>query len=149
MLFRILRESFLRGKRRKLVAITAITLGTGIATGLLSVAVNIGDKISRELKRYGANLILLPQADALPLEVAGVDYSALLNGGYLNEADLPKIKETFWRHNIIGFAPQLPMRVALVASPQRREAVTLVGTWFDLPELPSHDELRFGDRDTP
>jgi putative ABC transport system permease protein len=142
MLLRILRESFLRGKRRKLIAITAITLGAGIATGLLNVAVNIGDKISRELKRYGANLILLPQADALPLEVAGVDYSALLNGGYLNEADLPNIKETFWRHNVIGFAPELPVRVALVVSQQQHESVTLVGTWFDKP-MPLKEQPQF------
>lgn len=142
MLFRILRESLWRGKRRKLIAITAITLGTGIATGLLSVAVNIGDKISRELKRYGANLILLPQADALPLEVAGVDYSALLTGGYLNEADLPKIKETFWRHNIVGFAPELQIRALVVAPAQLHEPVTLVGTWFD-KALPLKEQPAF------
>ena len=130
MLFRILRESFIRGKRRKIIAVTAITLGTGIATGLLSVAINIGDNISRELKRYGANLILLPQEDALPLEIAGVDYSALLQGGYLNEADLPRIKETFWRHNIVGFVPELPARVSLISS-SNRETVTMIGTWFD------------------
>jgi len=147
MLFRILRESFFRGKRRKIIAVTAITLGTGIATGLLSVAVNIGDKISRELKRYGANLILLPQADALPLEIAGVDYSSLLTGGYLNEADLPKIKETFWRHNIVGFVPELPMRVAMITPAQHREPATLVGTWFDksLP-LKEQPEFRTGLR---
>ncbi len=142
MLFRILSESFIRGKRRKLIALTAITLGTGIATGLLSVAVNIGDKISRELKRYGANLILLPQEDTLPMEVAGVDYSALLTGGSLNESDLPRIKETFWRHNIIGFVPELQARAALVTSPQDRHAVTLVGAWFD-QAMPLKDQPDF------
>jgi putative ABC transport system permease protein len=131
MLLRILRESLIRRKRRKLIALTAITLGTGIATGLLSVAVNIGDKISRELKRYGANLILLPQEDTLPMEIAGVDYSALLTGGSLKESDLPQIKEIFWRHNILGFVPELQARAAFVVLPQKRELLTLVGTWFD------------------
>jgi putative ABC transport system permease protein len=131
MLFRILRESFLRGKRRKFIALIAITLGAGITTGLLSVAVNIGDNISRELKRYGANLILLPQEDTLPMEVAGVDFSALLTGGSLNEADLPQIKEIFWRHNILGFVPELQTRATLVAPQQNGELFTLVGTWFD------------------
>jgi putative ABC transport system permease protein len=59
MLLRILRESFLRDKRRKFIAVIAIALGAGLATGLLNVAVHIGDKISLELKRYGANLVLL------------------------------------------------------------------------------------------
>lgn len=131
MLLRILRESLIRGKRRKLIALTAITLGAGIATGLLSVAVNIGDKISRELKRYGANLILLPQEDTLPMEIAGVDYSALLTGGSLDESALPQIKEIFWRHNILGFVPELQARAAFAGSPQKQELLTLVGTWFD------------------
>jgi putative ABC transport system permease protein len=142
MLFRILRESFLRGKRRKIIAVTAITLGTGIATGLLSVAVNIGDKISRELKRYGANLILLPREDTLPLEVGGVDYSSLLTGSYLNESDLPRIKEIFWRHNIVSFAPELQARVTLVSSPSNRESITVIGTWFD-KALPLADQPDF------
>jgi putative ABC transport system permease protein len=141
MLFRILRESFIRGKRRKIIAVTAITLGAGIATGLLSVAVNIGDKIRRELKRYGANLILLPQEDNLPLEVAGIDYSALLTGGSLDESELPRIKEIFWRHNILGFVPELQTRVTLV-TPQHDEPVTLVGTWFD-KALPLNDQPNF------
>ncbi len=141
MLFRILRESFVRGKRRKIIAVTAITLGAGIATGLLSVAINIGDKISRELKRYGANLIVLPQENTLPLEVVGVDYSALLNGGSLDEAALPRIKEIFWRHNILGFVPELQARVTLV-TPPNAELVTVVGTWFD-KALPLIDQPSF------
>jgi len=142
MLFRILRESFLRRKRRKLIAVTAITLGAGIATGLLSVAVNIGDKINRELKRYGANLILLPQEDTLPLEIAGVDYSPLLANGYLDEADLPKIKETFWRHNIVGFAPELQTRATLIMPNSFGEIVTLIGAWFD-KALPLQEQPDF------
>ena len=142
MLFRILRESFFRGKRRKLIAVTAIALGTGIATGLFSVALNSGDKISRELKRYGANLIVLPQEDTLPLEVAGRDYSALLANGYLQEADLPRIKEMFWRHNIVGFVPELSARVALLRAPALPQPVTLTGTWFDRA-LPVQDQADF------
>jgi len=147
MLFRILRESFIRGKRRKIIAVTAIALGAGIATGLFSVAVNSGDKINRELKRYGANLIVLPQEDTLPLEIAGVDYSALLSNGYLDESHLPRIKETFWRHNIVGFVPELPSRVALILSPSNRQPVTLIGTWFDraLP-LKEQPDFRTGLR---
>lgn len=141
MLFRILRESFFRGKRRKLIAVTAIALGTGIATGLFSVALNSGDKINRELKRYGANLIVLPQEDSLPLEVAGFDYSALLANGYLQEADLPRLKATFWRHNIVGFVPELPARVELRTA-TAQQPVTLIGTWFDRA-LPVQDQPDF------
>jgi putative ABC transport system permease protein len=142
MLLRILRESFVRGKKRKIIAVTAITLGTGIATGLLSVAVNIGDKISRELRRYGANLILLPQEDALPVEVAGENYSDLLTGGFLSEADLPGLKQIFWRNNIVGFVPELWVHVKAITTRHQPETVTLVGVWFD-KSMPLSDQPDF------
>jgi len=50
MFGRLVYESFRRQKRRKLLAGVAITLGVGVATAMLAVATDIGDKISRELR---------------------------------------------------------------------------------------------------
>src|SRR5579871_3582124 len=50
-------------------------------------------KISRELRTYGANLIVTPQEDTLDLEIGGVNLKPPSDGAYLNEADLPKIKD--------------------------------------------------------
>ncbi len=61
----------------------------------------------------GANLLVTPQADALPLEIGGVDYRPVDSGAYLPEADLGKLKTIFWRNNIIGFAPSLDVPVEL------------------------------------
>ena len=49
MFLRLLYESFRRQKRRKLLAGLAIMLGVGVATAMIAVATDIGDKISREL----------------------------------------------------------------------------------------------------
>ncbi len=65
MFLRLLYESFRRQKRRKLLAGVAIMLGVGVATAMIAVATDIGDKISRELRTYGANLIVTPQEDTL------------------------------------------------------------------------------------
>ena len=51
------------------------------------------------------------------------------DGAFLNEADLPKIKGTFWHNNITGFAPMLPVNVTLRRDGQRK-IVTLLGTYF-------------------
>ena len=56
MFTRIIFESFRRQKRRKFLAGVAIALGVAVATAMIAVATNIGDKISRELRSYGANL---------------------------------------------------------------------------------------------
>src|ERR1700680_1607108 len=99
MFGRLVYESFRRQKRRKLLAGVAITLGVGVATAMIAVATDIGDKISRELRTYGANLIVTPQEDTLDVQIGGIDLKPPSDGAYLNEADLPKIRGTFWHHN--------------------------------------------------
>src|ERR1700719_2102893 len=128
MFLRLLYESFRRQKRRKLLAGVAIMLGVGVATAMIAVATDIGDKISRELRTYGANLIVTPQEDTLDLEIGGVDLKPPSDGTYLNEADLPKIKGMFWRNNIVGFAPMLPVSVGL--DDNDAKSLTLLGTYF-------------------
>src|SRR5919197_222621 len=108
MFARLLYESFRRQKRRKLLAGVAITLGVAIATAMIAVATDIGDKINRELRSYGANLLVTPQEDTIDVEIGGVSFKPPSDGSFLSEADLPKIKGTFWRHNILGFSPMLP-----------------------------------------
>jgi len=127
MFARLLYESFRRQKRRKLLAGIAITLGVAIATAMIAVATDIGDKINRELRSYGANLLISPQEDTLDVEIGGVNLKPPSDGNFLNEADLPKIKGTFWRNNILGFSPMLPVNVSLGSSGQQ---TTLVGTYF-------------------
>jgi putative ABC transport system permease protein len=126
MFARLVFESFRRQKRRKLLACAAIALGVSVATAMIAVATGIGDKVSRELRTYGANLIVTPQEDTLDLQIGGVDLKPPSDGAYLNEADLPNIKGMFWRNNIVGFAPMLPVNVTL---PDGNSA-TLLGTYF-------------------
>jgi putative ABC transport system permease protein len=139
MFGRLVYESFRRQKRRKLLAGVAITLGVGVATAMISVATDIGDKISRELRAYGANLVVTPQEDTLDVQIGGVDLKPPSDGAYLNEADLPKIKGMFWRNNIVGFAPMLPVSVQLGNS-DNAKSLTLLGTYFS-------KQLTFGKED--
>src|SRR5438132_7895400 len=125
MFVRLVYESFRRQTRRKVLAGVAITLGVGVATAMIGVATDIGDKINRELRRYGANLVVTPQEDTLDVEIGGVNLKPATDGAYLDEADLPKIKGMFWRNNIVGFAPMLPVTVNAGDS-----KLTLLGTYF-------------------
>ena len=138
MFGRLVYESFRRQKRRKLLAGVAITLGVGVATAMIAVATDIGDKISRELRTYGANLIVTPQEDTLDVQIGGVDLKPPSDGAYLNEADLPKIRGTFWHNNIVGFAPMLPVSVHV--NDDAAHNLTLLGTYFS-------KRLTFGKED--
>ncbi|MGH9498997.1 MAG: ABC transporter permease [Terriglobales bacterium] len=125
MFLRLVYESFRRQKRRKLLAGTAITLGVAVATSMIAVATDIGDRVSRELRAFGANLVVTPQEDTLDLQIAGVDLKPPSDGAYLNEADLPRIHGMFWHNNIVGFTPVLPVPVNVGG-----KNLTLLGTYF-------------------
>jgi putative ABC transport system permease protein len=142
MFLRLVYESFRRQKRRKLLAGVAITLGVGVATAMIAVATDIGDKVSRELRAFGANLIVTPQEDTLDLQIAGVDLKPASDGAYLNETDLPKIRGMFWHNNIVGFAPVLPVTVNLGGA----KIVTLVGTYFSRPMTFGKEQFQTGVR---
>jgi putative ABC transport system permease protein len=126
---RLVYESFRRQTRRKLLAGVAITLGVAVATAMIAVATDIGDKINRELRSYGANLVITPQEDTLDVEIGGLNLKPPSDGAFLSEADLPRIRGTFWHNNIVGFSPMLPVTVKVAGSSP--EEVTLLGTYFN------------------
>jgi putative ABC transport system permease protein len=123
MFARLVYESFRRQPRRKLLVAVAVTLGAAVSTAMIAIATDIGDKVSRELRTLGANLVVTPEEDTLDVQIGSVNLKPA--GAYLNEADLPKIKGIFWRNNITGFAPLLPVTVQTHAG-----EVTLLGTYF-------------------
>jgi len=129
MFVRLVYESFRRQKRRKVLAGAAITLGVTVATAMIAVATDIGDKINRELRTIGANLVVTPQEDSLDVEIGGVNLKPPTDGAFLDEADLPKIKGIFWHNNILGFSPVLPVDATIERNGQRMKA-TLLGTYF-------------------
>jgi putative ABC transport system permease protein len=137
MFLRLVSDSFARRPRHKLLTGAALALGMAVATAALSVALDVGDRLAREFRSLGANLLVTPQADSLPLEIGGVDYRPVNAGAYLPESDLGKLKTIFWRHNIVGFAPvlEVPIHTRILPKPISGSFVpslstTLIGTWF-------------------
>ena len=130
MFARLVRESFVKNPRRKVLTAAALMVGMAVATSTLTVALEAEDRLAREFQALGANLVVTPKADTLPLEVGGVDYRPVDEGSYLKEADLGKLKMIFWRNNILGFTPFLDVPAAANGKNE-----TLIGTWYqhDVP----------------
>jgi len=138
MFLRLIADSFTRRPRRKLLTAAALSLGMAVVTAALSVSLDVGDRLASEFRSLGANLLVTPEADSLPLEIGGVDYRPVNAGAYLPEADLPKIKTVFWHNNIVAFAPVLEISATLPkasygggnARPDQPEIpILLIGTW--------------------
>jgi len=128
MFFRILGESFFRNPARKWLEAAALALGMAITTAALVTALDVGDRMAREFRRLGANLVVTPKTDTLPLEIGGTDYRPVEEGAYLKDEDLGKLRTIFWRLNIVGFSPFLETPAELERG-QNRIAARMIGTW--------------------
>jgi len=138
MFLRLVADSFTRRPKRKMLTLAALALGMAVATAALTVSLDVGDRLAHEFRSLGANLIVTPEADSLPLEIGGVDYRPANAGAYLPETDLGKLKTIFWRYNIMAFAPILEVPVQTWSpasknwsSPGVSDNTTLIGTWSD------------------
>jgi putative ABC transport system permease protein len=142
MFVRLVYESFRRQTRRKLLMAVAVTLGAAVSTAMIAIAIDIGDKISHELRSYGANLVVTPADDNLDVQIGSVNLKPA-GGATLSEADLPKIKGIFWRNNITGFTPELAVNVKAAGT-----SATLIGTYFSKTLKFGNQEFTTGARKT-
>jgi putative ABC transport system permease protein len=125
VLFRILKNSFLKRPKAVFLVFLSIAMGAAVATAFLGIAGEISHKMALELRSYGANILLEP--------------SAIEGGGFLREDDLPKIKTVFWKYNITGFTPYL-FGVAEFSAGGKKERGVVTGTWFTKQlEIPGED----------
>jgi putative ABC transport system permease protein len=142
MLWRMLRQSWGRNLRRKMLAILTVFLASSLISALLAVSIDIGDKMSRELKSYGANILIEPAGQAALPAMFSEKSNPLSGQDFLDENELPNIKDIFWRNNIVGFAPMLGGEVTV-----GDRDVRVLGTFFSQPvDIPDEDGYQTGQR---
>ncbi|HYX54052.1 MAG TPA: ABC transporter permease [Candidatus Limnocylindrales bacterium] len=127
------------------MALLAIALGMCIATAMIAVGNDVGDKINEDLRRNGGNLVLTPIEDTLDVNLGGVDLKPASEGAYIPEADLLKLKGIFWGHNIKGFVPYLTDQKDVAFNGGTFQA-DLIGTYFDQPLRYGKDDFSTGAR---
>lgn len=126
MLIRLLKDTLRRRARRLIVTVAAVTMGASLAAALLGISLSITNQMGRELRAYGANILVSPKSGDLRLEVGGLPVRIPGERALMDENELVKLKTIFWRNNIVGFAPYL---TALVKVDGTQVAIT--GTWFE------------------
>ncbi|MCL6459097.1 MAG: ABC transporter permease [Gorillibacterium sp.] len=142
MFLRMLAKAFTVGFKGKILLIVTIAFGASLATAMLNVSLDVGDKMNRELKTYGANLLVVPKMDALPAEIDGVDFNPLADRQFIEEKELPTIKTIFWAYNIVAFTPYLETSASIT---HVNHPVAVVGTWFNKDlDLPTGERVNTG-----
>jgi putative ABC transport system permease protein len=121
MIVRFVSESIRRAPRRKALIVAAIAMGSAVATAMLGVMLDIGDKINTELRSEGANIAVTTQAAAVTGGVGSIAAGAAGTADYIPEAEVPNVKKIFWGLNVIGFSPSLAAQDG---------ALRVEGVWF-------------------
>lgn len=122
MLLNIIKKSFANQTKAMALMIASVAVGTAMASSLLTMSLEIGGKVSKELRSFGANIIIEPRVEGL----AGISGQRR----YLRQEDVIKSKTIFWRHNIVGVAPFLEAEGECLAG-GKKENVRLVGAWYE------------------
>ena len=136
MFQRMVIRALVRQWKKMLMIAFTIALGSSLATAMLNVMFDVGDKVNQELKTYGANIRVLPQSASIMSDMYGIE-----NESFLREDELGKLKTIFWAFNIVVFAPYLEGKALLADG---RE-IKVRGTWFNHHlALPTGEELDTG-----
>ena len=125
MFFRMIKGVLLRQKGKMAMIAFTIALGASLATAMLSVMFDVGDKVNQELKTYGANITVVAKEASVVDSLYEVDGASSIPTSYLKEADVANVKKIFWAFNIVDFAPLLQTQVSVNGND-----VIMVGTWF-------------------
>lgn len=140
MFIRMIAKAFVRQWKKMAMIAFTIALGSSLATAMLSVMMDVGDKINQELKTYGANITVVPKDTSVISDLYNVQDESE-SGSYLNEDELGKIKTIFWAFNIVDYTPFISANASL----DNGTNVTVTGTWFNHHmDLPTGETLDAG-----
>ena len=140
MFFRMIAGVLLRQKGKMFMIAFTIALGASLATAMLTVMFDVGDKVNAELKAYGSNITVVPKEASVVSDLYEVEGSTSVPASYLKEDELGNVKTIFWAFNIVDFAPFIEAQVDVDGT-----QATMVGTWFNHHlSLPTGEELDAG-----
>ena len=130
MFLRILAKSISKRKGKIAIAVVAVMMGASVTTALLTVSLDVNEKMNYEFRKFGANLLVLPQSDTISIGIGQFGFGAVTEQKYINQSDLYKIKTIYWAKNVLGYAPFLYQAVTLENGNETSVAI-LTGTWFE------------------
>lgn len=141
MFFRMIKGAFARQWKKMLMIALTIALGASLATAMLNVMLDVEDKVSQELKTYGANITVMPKSASVMNDLYEIEGAETDTGAYLLESELGNIKTIFWAFNIVAFTPFIDTEAMLPDG----ESVKITGTWFNHHmDLPTGETLDTG-----
>ena len=104
MFLRILSGSLQHQPRRLAIAALAMLLGSALVSGLLNLSGDIGGQVGRELRTYGANIVILPRSSSVLIGSGSLEFGEVAAEQTLLEETLVQAKGV---EGVIGLVPYL------------------------------------------
>lgn len=83
MFWRMVISSILRRRSRVLIAVLAVAIGATTLSGLVTIAVDVPAQMAREIRSYGANLVVSPAGDGVLTDEAVAAATSMVPSGAL------------------------------------------------------------------
>lgn len=106
MLLRILKGSLRHRAGRVLVAALSVVMGASLVATLASLSLDVGAKAGRELRAYGANVVIGPRTASAQAGVGGMEFGTVREERYLEQSSLAALRK-WGEGEILGYSPYL------------------------------------------
>src|SRR5574341_13693 len=101
-------NNLLRKKGRTFFLVFGLAIGIGAAVAMTAVGDAMNREVMHALDEFGANILVVPASEGLPLSYGGLTVSAINTGGReLTTNDVDRIRTIKNKENISTIAPKL------------------------------------------
>ena len=115
-----------RKKGRTFFLVSGLAIGIGAAVAMTAVGDAMNKEVMHALDEYGANILVLPASEGLPLSYGGITVSAVNTGGReLTLQDVDRIRTIKNKENVSTIAPKV-----LVQTEVKKTRVLVAGVEF-------------------
>jgi putative ABC transport system permease protein len=150
-IFNIITKSIHRRKAKYLFLLTIIVLGVTITTGLTEFSSTMNLEITKKMEKYGANIVILPGMESLPLTYGGISLGSLsYDMKSLKQKDLLKLKTIKNSGNIAASGSfllgvvEIKKRKVLICGIEMKTIPYLRPWWEIKNEFPRKNEILAG-----
>ena len=78
-------------KGRTVLLLAVLAMASSLATALGIVSSSMGKRVAEEVRKYGANLIIIPQSARLDIGSGGLNFGVVSESSYLNQRQVEEV----------------------------------------------------------
>ena len=122
----LLKGSIAKRRTRFLVAIISVVIGVSIASAMLNISFDVGERMGNTFGGYGPNILIVPKDAALQVSSEQLSFGSVSGEKFIKESDITQIERLPSSQYLVGYAPYL--YAVIDTNPQK---MVLAGVWFD------------------